>query len=154
MIKKIMVIVVLVMISILLNQPQSSIKIEVLYDYTVDGDTIYLIENGQKQKYRLLMVDTPETNETLGSEAWAFTQNILENANVIEIEYQEDNELEDQYGRKLVWVFVDGKLLQETLCRQGFVEDLYDNGGHYTYKANVEEALKYAKERQIGIYEK
>lgn len=154
MIRRILVIIGLLIVNYLLNEPQSTIKIEVEYDYTIDGDTVYLIENGVKQKYRLLMVDTPETNENFGSEATTFTRNILENADMIEIEYQDDNELQDPYGRKLVWVFVDGQLLQEKLCIQGLVEDLYDNGGSYTYKSKVVQAMNYAKEHKIGIYEK
>ena len=154
MVKKLFILAVLIIINFVINNAQPSIKIEVEYDYTVDGDTIYFIENGHKQKYRLLMVNTPETNENFGSEATTFTRNILENADMIEIEYQDDNELEDQYGRKLVWVFVDGQLLQEKLCIQGLVEDLYDNGGSYTYKSKVVQAMNYAKEHKIGIYEK
>lgn len=154
MVKKLFILSVLIIINFVIKNPQPSIKIEVEYDYTIDGDTVFLIENGVRQKYRLLMVNTPETNEALGDKATDYTQNLLENGDIIEIEYQEDNELEDPYERKLVWVFVDGQLLQEKLCAQGLVESLYDNGGNYTYKSEVVQALNYAKEHKMGIYEK
>ena len=134
----------------------SSSKIEVTYDYTVDGDTVYFIENGERYKYRLLLIDTPEDTSTIepyGPEATAFTKSMLENGKIIEIEYQEDNEIVDKYERKLVWVFVDGKLLQEELARAGLVEKFYDNGGNFTYKVQITQALNEAKENKVGLYE-
>lgn len=133
-------------------------KIEVSLSYVVDGDTMIFDENGVENKYRLLMVDTPENTseiEYLGNEAYLYAKELLENASIIEIEYQEDNEVLDKYQRKLVWVFVDGKLLQEELAKKGYVKEvLYDNGGNYTYEKQIEKALEYAKEHQLGLYEK
>ena len=136
-------------------QPQENIHRKIVeYDYTVDGDTIYLIEDGTRQKYRLLMVDCPEATseiEPYGLEATTFTKTRLENASGIEIEYEKENET-DMYGRSLVWVYVDGKLLQEELARVGLVEQLYT--GSFRYEKEVREALDYAKTNFIGIYKK
>ena len=58
------------------------------------------------------------------------------------------------YQRKLVWLFVDGKLLQEELAKEGLVEDVYDNGGNYRYKSRILKAIMEAKINQKGIYKK
>ena len=153
MLKKVIIVVVLLIFSYL----NPYIKIDVEYDYTIDGDTISLYENGQKHRYRLLYVDTPEytnTIEPFGKEASEFTENLLENASSIQIEYQKDNETIDKYKRKLVWLFVDGKLLQEELAKEGLVEDVYDNGGNYRYKSRILKAIMEAKINQKGIYKK
>lgn len=160
--KKILFLIVIIASCIFLNnfkettQSTISSRIEVTYDYTVDGDTVYLIEDGERYKYRLLLIDTPEdtsTVEPFGEEATSFTKTLLENAKTIEVEYQEDNEIIDKYGRKLVWLFVDGKLLQEELARAGLVEKFYDNGGNFTYKTQITQALNEAKENKVGLYE-
>ena len=104
-----------------------------------------------------MYVDTPEYTkeiEPFGKEAAELTQSLLENASSIQIEYQTDNETEDKYQRKLVWVFVDGKLLQEELAKAGLVEDVYDNGGNYKYKLRIMKAMMEAKVEQKGIYSK
>lgn len=154
MLKKVLFIILLGIVSYVL-QPQENINRKIVqYDYTVDGDTVYLIEDGTRQKYRLLMVDSPEATskiEPYGLEATSFTRAFLENASIIEIEYEKENET-DMYGRYLVWVYGDGKLLQEELARAGLVKALYS--GSFRYQKEVREALDYAKTNFIGIYKK
>lgn len=159
MFKKVIVILILLVIyfSIEYFKPiNKTERIDVELLYVVDGDTMYLVENGVENKYRLLLVDTPEATteiEPYGIEATNYTKELLQNAKTIQIEYQADNELADRYGRKLVWVFVDDSLLQVELAKAGFVEALYDNGGHYTYLKEVEKALNEAKVNKIGLYQ-
>ena len=154
MLKKLLFIILLGVIAYVVTPESNVERIVVEYDYTVDGDTMYLIENGIRQKYRLLLVDTPEATtemEPYGLEATDFTREFLENASIIEIEYEKANDV-DQYGRFLVWVYGDGKLLQEELAKVGLVEDLYS--GNYRYQKEVEKALDEAKANHIGIYKK
>ena len=157
MVKKLAIAVFLLILGVMSSYFVSTDKYMVIYDYTIDGDTICLIENGAKHNYRLLYVDTPEYTkeiEPFGKEAAELTQSLLENASSIQIEYQTDNETEDKYQRKLVWVFVDGKLLQEELAKAGLVEDVYDNGGNYKYKLRIMKAMMEALVEQKGIYSK
>lgn len=160
MLKKVIVIVVLLAIYLGIEHvqaPKEAKRIDVDLIYVVDGDTMYFNENGQEAKYRLLMVDTPEATteiEPYGIEATNYAKDLLVKAKTIQIEYQEDNELEDQYGRKLVWVFVDDQLLQVELAKVGYVkEKLYDNGGNYTYRKEIKKALSKAKENKVGLYQ-
>ena len=155
--KKLAIAVFLLVLGVMSSYFVSTDKYMVIYDHTIDGDTICLIENGIKQNYRLLYVDTPEYTkeiEPFGKEAKELTQSLLENASSIKVEYQMDNETEDKYQRKLVWVFVDGKLLQEELAKAGLVEDVYDNGGNYKYKIRILKAILESKIEKKGLYAK
>jgi micrococcal nuclease len=80
----------------------------------------------------------------------AYTCDRLSEGKVIQIEY--DGKREDDYGRQLVWVWVDGRLLQEELARLGYVKRLYDYGD-YRYERRVDDAIKDAKKNNAGIYQ-
>ena len=130
---------------------------EVKLGVCVDGDTVRLISDEQEKKYRLLLIDTPESTkeiEPYGPEASEFTCNTLKNAKKIEIEYQEGNDQQDKYGRELVWVFVDGKLLQTEIAKAGYLKKLYDNNGPFDYKDEIIQADLEAQQAQVGMYRK
>jgi micrococcal nuclease len=86
----------------------------------VDGDTL-LLEGGER--VRLLGVDTPETKipnqppEPFGPEASDFTARFIQGGTAA-LEF--DVERFDKYGRTLAYVFVDGRMLNEELIREGF----------------------------------
>lgn len=124
----------------------------------VDGDTAkFRMESGVTLKARLLAVDTPETvhptveKEPYGKEASEYTCDTLTKAKEIKIEYDENSDEEDKYGRSLVWVFTDGVLLQESLVRLGYAEVayLYDN---YKYTPLLQDAEVLAKNEKVGIW--
>lgn len=123
----------------------------------VDGDTAKLKINGQSETVRFLAIDTPETKhpskgvEPYGKEASNYTCEALENASVIRIEYDSNSETRDKYNRVLAWVFVDEKLLQEELLKNGLgkVAYLY---GNYSYLDKLSEAEKYAQSNSLGIW--
>jgi micrococcal nuclease len=84
----------------------------------VDGDTIDL-ESGERIRY--LMVNTPETtggkNECYGSNATQFNTDMVLNKTV-ELRY--DVEKEDQFGRTLAYVSVDGMEINRLIVERGF----------------------------------
>lgn len=110
----------------------------------VDGDTFKV---GDKT-YRLALVDTPEScvlkqrtnekrnsdgtcktnksEERLGKEASKFTKDFFDKGKDIKIESTGKT---DRYSREVVWVFDGGKLLQEELALNGFVEGYYTING-------------------------
>jgi len=75
----------------------------------VDGDTIEVSLNGQKEKVRLIGVDTPETKhpskpvEAYGKEASDYTTNKLDGRTV---HLEVDVEARDRYGRLLAYVWL------------------------------------------------
>ena len=132
-------------------------KIEVKFSKCVDGDTIKLKVNGKKERVRLLAIDTPESVtpdkpvEAYGKEASNYTCNLVKNANKIEIEYDINSDKEDKYGRLLAYVYVDGKMIQEELLKNGLarVAYLYSN---YQYTEKFKELENVAKENKKGLW--
>lgn len=123
----------------------------------VDGDTIKVYIEGNKQSIRLLAVDTPETVkvgtevEPYGKEASEFTCNKIKEASVIELEYDAGSNKKDKYDRVLAWVYVDGVLLQEMLIKEGYakVDYIY---GDYLYTDKLYELEKEAATNKKGIW--
>ena len=132
-------------------------KIEVKYSKSVDGDTAKFELDGKEITVRFLGIDTPETvhptkgEEPYGKEASNYTKRKLENADKIEIEYDDNASETDKYERALVWVWVDDTLLQEELISNGLARTymLQDN---YKYAWMLQENEEKAKEEKVGIW--
>ena len=109
----------------------------------VDGDTIDL-DSGER--VRLLMIDTPETtgghDDCYGQEAAQFTITTLLGQ---EIELGYDVECEDQYGRLLAYVSLNGREINALMVERGFACVLYipPNGSD---RADEFESLEYVAE--------
>lgn len=89
----------------------------------VDGDTIEIDYHGDKEKVRLIGVDTPESvhpdaekNTDYGKIAAEFTKEQLE-GQLVALEF--DVEPRDKYGRLLAYVYLDGEMFNSTLLLQG-----------------------------------
>lgn len=91
----------------------------------VDGDTFWVEDqNGERQKVRLIGVDTPETVhpnkpvQYFGKEASDFVKKTLK-GNRVRLEY--DVAETDRYGRKLAYVYLeDGTFLNAKLIAEGY----------------------------------
>ena len=133
-------------------------EIEVKFSDCVDGDTAKFIYNNEEKTARFLAIDTPETvhptkkDEQWGKEASEFTCKKIKEAKKIVLEFDEESDRKDKYGRYLVWVFVDGNLLQEQLIENGLAEIAYLYGD-YKYVDILESAEDKAKNNKIGIWE-
>ena len=128
---------------------------EVTLSKTVDGDTAWFLVDGQDTKVRFLYIDTPESTneiEPYGKEASKFVAQKLTQAQKIELELNSDGDQYDKYDRMLAWVFIDGKLLQEEIAREGYCKKFYDYGYQYTYKEDIIKADEQAREEKKGIY--
>jgi len=132
-------------------------KFEVKFSECVDGDTAKFIYKDEEITARFLAIDTPETvhptkgEEPFGKEASEYTCNKLKNADEIVLEYDEDSDKKDKYDRYLVWVFVDGELLQKKLISKGYASVAYLYGD-YKYTDILEEAEQTAEDNKLGIW--
>ena len=124
----------------------------------VDGDTAkFKMKDGSIKTARFLAIDTPESVhptkevEEYGKEASDYTCKLLTNAKEIKVEYDKASDKEDKYGRILVWVYADNKMVQETLLTEGLakVAYLYEN---YEYTSRLQSIEKTAKDKKIGIW--
>lgn len=103
----------------------------------VDGDTLKVSMNTQKESVRLIGVDTPESKANkkafrdskksghdiqsilkLGKRAAAFTRSVVKPGDTVKLEL--DVQPRDRYGRILAYVYLpDGRMLNEVLIQSG-----------------------------------
>lgn len=132
-------------------------KVVVEFNEGVDGDTAKFDMNGEIIKVRFLAVDTPESVhptkevQAYGVEASNFTKDKLKNAKTIELEFDNNSDKTDKYGRYLAWIWVDGELLQDLLIKEGLAKVAYLYAD-YKYTSILQESEKIAKEAKIGIW--
>jgi len=119
-------IVLIISLLLLINVVEA--RYLVTYESCVDGDTIWVNKDNESIKVRLLSINAPEVEhenkeaEPYANEAKEFVCNILENAKKIELEYDDASKKEDKYGRTLAWIWVDDKLLQESIIEEGLAK--------------------------------
>lgn len=100
----------------------------------VDGDTFVIRADGEEEKVRLIGLDTPESvhadpdrNSPYGEVASEYTRSMVDGE---EVYLEFDVSPRDKYGRLLAYVYVDGKMLNEMILKEG-------HGRAGTYPPNV-----------------
>ena len=123
----------------------------------VDGDTIVARVNGNKERIRLIGIDTPETKkpdtpvQCFGPEASKFTARLLPPGTALYLE--RDVEGRDKYDRLLAYVYRadDGLFVNLHIVRQGYARLL-------TFPPNVAHvdefvaAARAAEQDDIGLW--
>lgn len=137
------------------NMPMGGyVKVE--YLNTIDGDTAYFKVGNAAESVRFYLINTPEVynNEPYAKFAKEYTKNILENAKEIYIQSDPNNLLRDntESRRILAWVFVDGKLLNYVLLRDGLATIKYVLNDNVMYLEELRKAEQEAKLDKINIY--
>lgn len=117
----------------------------------VDGDTLVVMYNGNKERIRLIGVDTPESvhpdkskNSREGKAASDYTKQALEGKSV-QLEF--DSQMRDKYNRLLAYVYVDGQMFNKTLLREGMAKMM-------TVPPNVKYAGQFKEIQQQAMSEK
>lgn len=82
-----------------------------------DGDSLVVEIDGVEEKVRLIGINAPEFDECFGVESRARLESLVLDRQVVLVA---DVETEDQYGRKLRYVYLDGSLINEDLVAGGF----------------------------------
>ena len=121
-------------------------------EYVYDGDTLLLATG---ERVRLIGVDTPETVkrdhpvEPFGPEATAFTRAFVGDGPV-RLEF--DRERLDRYGRRLAYVWVGQRMLNEELLRAGLAR--FEPQYHYseTQKRRFRLAQSEAQAAKRGLW--
>lgn len=150
--KKIMFFCLLVILAAM--PVQANTKEEVEFSKYTDGDTAHFLIKGKDTTVRFLAINAPEytkTKEPYGKEASEYVCDILTNANMIELEYDDGSDTLDKYGRTLAWVYADDVLLQRELVQRGLAEVKYIYGD-YAYTEELKTLEKEAKKEKLNMW--
>ncbi len=113
----------------------------------IDGDTIELQDS---RRVRYLGIDTPETGEPYSAEATAKNKELVE-GKVVEL--QSGKRDQDEYGRFLRYVYVDGVFVNAELVAQGYAKAyIFDSDERYSQV--LVQLEQYAKMRERGLWAK
>lgn len=135
-------------------------RIPVKVTEIADGDTLTALIDGKEVPIRFLLVDTPEVHgdkakngpQFMGPEASAFTKELIKNAKKIEIEKDKGGDTPDKYGRRLYYIYADGKMIQKELLSKGLAAVRYVYEPNTKYLKELKEVEKTAKEQKLGIW--
>ena len=154
--KKYILLIIIISTFFIIDKVQAK-EITVKLKTCIDGDTAIFTYKNENIKTRFLAIDTPETKysakgeQPYGAEASEYTCKRLKEANNIKLEYDNNSDEVDDYGRHLVWVWVDNILLQEELVKEGYAKVAYlYNDYKYTNKLLNKE--KIAKNNKLKIW--
>lgn len=121
----------------------------------VDGDTIDIQLEGQEERVRLLLVDTPETVhpskpvQPFGPEASNYAKEILTGEEV-RVEY--DGPKRDHYDRLLAYIWIDGENFNQQLLEKGLARYAYVYDPPYSHAETMSEAESHAQQQEKGIW--
>ncbi|UXS20684.1 thermonuclease family protein [Staphylococcus delphini] len=138
-------------------QPGTTEKIPVELVKAVDGDTAKLKYQGKTETFRFLLIDTPETKhprlgkQPFGQEASDRTAELLKNANQIEVEFDVGRK-QDKYHRYLAYIYVDGKMVNNILVKEGLAKVDYVYPPNTRHLSQLEKSQKAAKKAKLGIW--
>src|SRR5436190_7243548 len=119
-----------------------------------DGDTIVVQRGSYRDTIRLLGVDTPETHhprkpvQCYGPEAAAYTTSRLF-GQVVRLE--DDVERRDIYGRRLAYVYLDGRSFERELLQKGYARLLVIDPNHAHARDMLDDELN-ARARGVGLW--
>ncbi len=125
--------------------------------YVIDGDTLMVNINNIETKVRLIGINTPESvsydesrNNDYGKRASDFTKSIIEENDIVHLEY--DEEKQDKYGRDLAYVYLeDGRMLNYILVQSGYAETM-TIAPNTRYADSFKEAETHAQIYKIGFW--
>ena len=118
----------------------------------IDGDTIVISGD---ITVRLIGIDAPESvhpdeskNTTYGESASLYLKILLEDKEV-QLEYDIDQE--DDYGRTLAYIYLDGEMVNEKLLRDGIAK-IMTISPNTKYLSRFQDAELEAKDNNAGFW--
>ncbi|WP_164993415.1 thermonuclease family protein [Macrococcus sp. DPC7161] len=130
-------------------------KETVTYVSTVDGDTVKVKKGSKVITLRLLLIDTPESKDPrkpvqpYAKEAQKYLESTIKYSK-LQIAYDNQDKY-DKYGRHLVYLFANGKLVNDAMVKAGYARVGYIYSQVY-YLDKLEASQKYAKSKKLKIW--
>lgn len=115
--------------------------------YAIDGDTVVI----ERERVRLVQINTPEIGECYAREAREFTQQFINGGEVkLERDLVLDNK--DGYGRQLRYLIKGGRNLNLELVRGGYAKPMFYNKVRGKYANLIERYALNAKANRLGVW--
>lgn len=133
------------------------VRIPVLYNRVVDGDTQILTLNGHDLRVRHLMIDTPESVKE-GTSVQPFGKDASERNNELLSQAEEVflmldvGPATDQYDRVLAYVYADDILVAEQLLEEGLASVRYVNAPNNSFEEDFLKAQVHAEAAKLNIW--
>jgi micrococcal nuclease len=125
--------------------PDDSVYEQALVTSVIDGDTVELADG---RRVRYLGIDTPESGEYYAEEATARNKELVEGKTV---ELQRGKRDQDEYGRLLRYVYIDGVFVNAELIVQGYATAyIFDPDDRYSQI--LVQLEQYAKMKNRGLW--
>jgi len=122
-----------------------SIYEQALVTSVIDGDTVELADG---RRVRYLGIDTPESGEYYAEEATARNKELVEGKT---LELQRGKRDQDEYGRLLRYVYIDGVFVNAELIVQGYATAyIFDPDDRYSQI--LVQLEQYAKMKNRGLW--
>lgn len=128
------------------NPPQPTELESVTVAEVIDGDTVNLADG---ERVRYIGLNTPERDEAYYDEATQLNRQLL-NAGPVQLEF--DVETQDQFGRTLAYIWVDGVLVNLEIVRQGYANMLVVPPNN-RYEAEFRQAEAEARQAKRGMWQ-
>ena len=152
-----------------LTLSQSKFTVKIIS--VIDGDTLKVGYNGQKESIRLIGIDTPESRNNkkvkkdakrsgqdiesiiaMGKRATEYVEGVVKPGDAITIEF--DVQKRDKYKRSLGYVYLsNGKMLNEEIVKAGYAT-VITIPPNVKYKDRFLRAYKQARESKRGLWQK
>lgn len=130
--------------------------VKVEYLNTIDGDTAYFKVGNSSESVRFYLINTPEiyNDEPYALFAKEYTKKVLENAKEIYLQSDVNNLLRDntESRRILAWLWVDKKLFNYVLVKEGLATIKYVLNEDVLYLSELRAAEEDAKKEQKNIH--
>lgn len=133
--------------------------VRVLFDRVVDGDTVIVDLDGERERVRLIGVDTPESVkpgspvECFGREASDFLKKELSSQKYLYLEFDEEAGRRDRNGRILAHLFnTQAQNINHKIIEQGYGYEYTYRGQKYLHKQEYKEAQKEADKNKRGLW--
>lgn len=130
---------------------------EAVVEFVIDGDTVDVTIAGERERVRLIGIDTPESVsrnvpvQCFGKEASDALTGLLPPGTVLRIE--RDEEARDRFGRILLYLYrsEDGLFVNEWLIQQGFADTLFFEP-NTTFEGSFTRSRNDARAAGLGLW--
>ncbi|MCH4167654.1 MAG: thermonuclease family protein [Streptococcaceae bacterium] len=135
------------------SQKQEKTDFQAKLANVIDGESAKFNYDQKEKTVKYLLIDAPETasNQPFSNEAKVRSEALIKAAKVIKVEYDQGQH-QDSQKNDLMYVWLDGKLLQETLVKEGLARVTEDNTDNDSQLQLLQKAQTEAKAQKIGIW--